>query len=75
MSEPAAIRRIWGARIRNARVAQGLTQVDVAARAGISQNSVSRIERGDGCALDTQLARAAALGVPHADLCRVEAAA
>jgi transcriptional regulator with XRE-family HTH domain len=54
-----------GTGLRDARLAQGLRQVDVAAEARISQGHYSRIERGrePGVALDTLAACASALNV------------
>ena len=58
------VRRV-GTGLRDARLAQGLRQLDVALEAGISQPYYSRIERGleSGVALDTLAACASALEV------------
>lgn len=53
------------ARVRRRRLARGWRQSDVAERAGVSQDQVSRMElgRGGGIALDAWLAVAAVLGI------------
>lgn len=53
-----------GRGLREARLALGLRQVDVAQRAGVSQSWISRMERGKGstASLETWAAAAAALG-------------
>ena len=62
------IRRVWGARIRKTR--GGRTQAEVAARVGIDQSTLSRIETGDYPALTMSLIVriAEALGVEPRDL-------
>jgi transcriptional regulator with XRE-family HTH domain len=40
-------RQVRGARLREVRQAQGMTQVQVAAELHVAQNRVSQIERGD----------------------------
>lgn len=60
----------WGARLRAAREAAGLTQVQLAERSGRSQATVSQVESGVRARpdTDTQVAFATALGVPVTDL-------
>lgn len=54
----------FGSRIRDLRVSLGLTQIQLSARAGITQGSLSSIERGDtkGMKSETILNLARALG-------------
>lgn len=57
-----------GARIRDARLAAGLTQVELAERAGVHEITIVRIETGQQQAtVATLTALAAALGVSVAD--------
>ena len=60
----------FGATVRRLRVAAGLTQADLAERAGISERTVSDLERGLRGAVYPATARqlAASLGVSSADL-------
>ena len=58
----AETRRDWGARIRQAREQQQLTQVVLADLAGIDQASISRVEAGAG-SFDSYLRAAKALGL------------
>lgn len=61
---PAVPLRLWGARLREARRARGLTQPQLAAMAGVAQQSVSKMERGESCPHDrVKLQLARALGV------------
>ncbi len=55
---------IEGHRVRQQRLAQGMTQADLAARSGLSQEAISRIENGKikGLLQSTQGALATALG-------------
>jgi len=64
-SRAADVGRRIGIGLKEARIAQGLRQVDVATEAGITQPFYSRIERGrePGVALETLCACAAALNV------------
>jgi DNA-binding XRE family transcriptional regulator len=56
-------------RLRVARVASGITQVELAARANLSAGVVSRIERGEQRgSLTTKRQLAAALGKPVEEL-------
>ena len=58
-----------GARIREARKAQGMEQKELAERMGISAAFLSRIERGErGCSLELLRAAAEVLGRSMADL-------
>ena len=56
---------IEGARVRERRLALGLTQADLATRSGLSQEAISRLENGRirGLMQPTQDALAGALGV------------
>lgn len=58
-----ATRRTWGETLRAERQRQGLTQEDLAARAGTDQATVSRIEAGANNSLDAVLKIAQALGL------------
>ena len=65
-------RAAFGARVRSLRLASGLSQEQLAERAGLHRTYVSSIERGHrNVGLDNILDLAAALGVPAADLFRV----
>lgn len=71
--EPAGMgeeeRRRVGMRLRLARVALGLSQADVAERAGVLQKQVSLIERGQlNMTFDTLLRLSAALDLPMHEL-------
>ncbi|QVI34658.1 transcriptional regulator [Lacticaseibacillus chiayiensis] len=48
--------------LMNAREAQGLTQRELAERAGVPQSTIARIERGDNTSMDTLSHIAFALG-------------
>ena len=62
-------RRRLGANIQCFRKARGLTQQELADRAGVEQKQVSRIERGEiSPTVDTVAKIARALGVPIGDL-------
>jgi transcriptional regulator with XRE-family HTH domain len=53
----------WGRRLREARLSAGLTQLELARRAGANQNTISRVEVGEHRPGDnTKFALAAALG-------------
>lgn len=43
---------LWGALLREMRRTRGLTQPELAAMAGLAQQSVSKIERGEACPHD-----------------------
>ena len=60
----------FGARLRTVREALGLTLATVAARAGMSEGNLSRIERGQNCSLTTAIGLARAVGVDLAALVR-----
>ena len=56
-----ALRRLWGASVRQRRLDQGMTQHELALAAGIQQSSLSKVERGEidpGTKLRIALARA-----------------
>ncbi|MDK7184256.1 helix-turn-helix domain-containing protein [Lacticaseibacillus rhamnosus] len=48
--------------LMSAREAQGLTQRELAARAGVPQSTIARIERGDNTSMETLSRIAFALG-------------
>jgi len=52
-----------GRALRDARREQGLTQVELAERAGIAQPTISNAERGAGIHLDTLFSMLAVLGL------------
>lgn len=52
-----------GQQIRKARDKQGLTQVELAAKAGVSRPTVARVEAGDDVSTATLEKVAAALGL------------
>ncbi|MBI2710468.1 MAG: helix-turn-helix transcriptional regulator [Actinobacteria bacterium] len=71
-SPPSAptLRRVaaaWGERVADARRARRLSQADLAERAGVSQQTISKLERGRLCPHDRlKLRLAQALGIaPH----------
>lgn len=49
------VRRILGERLRALRKSRGLTQTELAERAGLSRPTVSTLERGNDVSLDTFL--------------------
>src|SRR5215831_17589127 len=66
-----------GDRLRRLRAAAGLTQEELAERAGVSARTISDVERGlrDGVYRDTAERIAAALGLAGVERARFEAAA
>jgi len=67
------IRKKFGEKIRKLRVAKGLSQEELAFRAGIHRNYLGGIERGErNPALDNIAAIAKALGVDLSELLRFE---
>lgn len=52
-----------GARLRDCRIARGLEQEELAARAGISGRTLRNLERGQGSSLETFLRTLKALGL------------
>ena len=63
----------FGTRLRELRVAAGLTQAELAERAGISVNFISLVERGlKSPTLSTMERLAAALKVPIMELFRFD---
>jgi transcriptional regulator with XRE-family HTH domain len=59
----------FGLRVRSIRESQGLSQEDLAERAGLHRTYVSSLERGQrNVGLDNILALAQALAIPAADL-------
>jgi transcriptional regulator with XRE-family HTH domain len=59
-----SILAIFSRRLRHARDAAGLTQDELADRAGVARNTLSRIERGEDTSLSTAGRLARALHVP-----------
>jgi len=65
----------FGTRLRELRVAAGLTQAELAEKAGISVNFISLVERGlKSPTLSTMERLAAALKVPIIELFRFDSA-
>ena len=65
----------FGTRLRELRVAAGLTQAELAERAGVSVNFISLVERGlKSPTLSTMERLAAALKVPIIELFRLDSA-
>lgn len=60
--------RLIGQRVRAARAAAGMGQIEASERAGIVQGYLSDIERGKSCSVVTLAKIAAALGVDLVDL-------
>jgi transcriptional regulator with XRE-family HTH domain len=61
--------RRFGGRLRQARAGRGMTQADLADRAGVSEAYVGRLERGRAApGIDLVARLAKALGLPAADL-------
>jgi HTH-type transcriptional regulator/antitoxin HipB len=59
----------WGRRVRDAREARGWRQAELARRAGLKQQAISKVERGaTGAADDTRIRIAAALELRVQDL-------
>lgn len=57
--------RLLGRLIRRARIEQGLTEAELAERAGVSRGLVQRAERGEpGCSVGAVFELAAIVGVP-----------
>jgi putative transcriptional regulator len=46
-TSPTPIAVLWGARLKAARLAADMTQVELADRIGASQHTISRLERGE----------------------------
>lgn len=69
MFDPSQFRNDLGGRIRELRQQEGLTQLDLADRAGISNEFLSKIEHGSGVpSLETIGRIAAGLGLPVCEL-------
>ena len=62
--------RLVGDRVRVARERQGLSQVGLAARAGVNKETVNRLEKGDNVSIETLSSVAMALGYEPAALLR-----
>lgn len=61
---PSPSRRLFAARLRAARLAQGLTQEGLGERADLSWNYIGQVERGErNISVDNMDALAQALGV------------
>ena len=64
-------RAAFGARVRSLRLTRGLSQEQLAERAGLHRTYLSSLERGHrNVGLDNILDLAEALGIPPADLFR-----
>lgn len=59
----AEIRQVLGERLRQRRIAQGLTQAEVAERSGFTLNTLSTIERTGRCTLENFIRAVMALGL------------
>lgn len=55
-------------RIRQARVAQGMSQLDLADKAGVRQGTISNVENGKSCRPSTVRRIALALGIPLSEV-------
>lgn len=55
-------------RIREARVARGLSQLELADRAGVRQATISNVERGQSCRPSTLRQISLALGIPLSEV-------
>ncbi|SIQ73186.1 helix-turn-helix domain-containing protein [Pseudacidovorax sp. RU35E] len=62
LSPPAEIASTLCARLRTERLAQGMTQAEVAARAGMAVNTVSNLEAGRSTAFENVVRVAIVLG-------------
>ncbi len=65
LAAPAEILFTLGARLRSQRLAQNLTQGDLAGMAGLSLGAVRKLEASGQCALGTLVRVAQALGLVH----------
>lgn len=65
LASPTEILRALGARLRSQRLAQNLTQGELAGMAGLSVGAVRKLEASGQCALGTLVRVAQALGVAH----------
>ena len=63
LATPAEIAAELGARLKSARLAQGIRQGDLARMAGVSRAAVTSLENRGGSTLETFLRVAAALGL------------
>lgn len=63
LSVPAEIVHTLGARLRTQRLAQALTQRDLARMAGLSLGAVRKLERDGQCSLETVVRIVQALGL------------
>lgn len=67
--QTVSLGRIWGERLRDRRTTLGLTQVQVAGLADITQSAVGHFEAGNHIPLDrTKVALAKALGTTPGEL-------
>lgn len=62
LAKPGEIVKLLGSRLRKERLAQQMTQADVAERSGISVNTLSNLENGHNTALDNLIRVAVVLG-------------
>lgn len=53
IKSPEELQRLLGEATRAQRIARGLTQSDVAAKAGISHQAVAKLERAEGSTVET----------------------
>ncbi|MFT0851564.1 helix-turn-helix transcriptional regulator [Achromobacter sp. F4_2707] len=66
LSTPAEILHVLGARLREQRLAQSLTQRELAQMAGLSLGAVRKLESDGQCSLETLVRVAQALGLLEA---------
>lgn len=66
---PRALQERFGANVKRARMAAGLSQAEVGIRASLHRTEIGLLERGERLPrIDTAIRIASALGVPFAEL-------
>lgn len=64
--EVAALLRVYGARLRTARIRRRWSQADLAARMNVERRTVARLEKGDpGVSMSVLLSALRVLGLWH----------
>lgn len=66
LSTPDEVLQALGGRLREQRLAQALTQRDLAQMAGLSLGALRKLEADGHCSLETMVRAAQALGLLHA---------
>lgn len=61
----AEVQRVIGERLKQERLNQNLTQVDLAKQCGVSRRTLVGAERGEGSTLDTLISILRGLGILH----------